>query len=88
MESKELKTVDATADEKVPSSEESQVGTIVEDFDALQRRLGNRQTQLLAIEGSIGTALFVSIESGLTKGGPGVALPSLLYLLLPVGPCQ
>ena len=39
--------------------------------DALQRRLGNRQIQLIAIGGSIGTALFVSIGGGLAKGGPG-----------------
>lgn len=37
----------------------------------LQRRLDNRQIQLLAIGGSIGTALFVSIGGGLNAGGPG-----------------
>ncbi|PPJ56923.1 hypothetical protein CBER1_02261 [Cercospora berteroae] len=45
-----------------------------EDFsadnaDQLQRHLGNRQIQLIAIGGSIGTALFVSIGTGLYKGG-------------------
>ncbi|KAI1427731.1 histidine permease [Xylaria sp. FL1777] len=38
--------------------------------DQLQRHLGNRQIQLIAIGGSIGTALFVSIGSGLATGGP------------------
>lgn len=37
----------------------------------LQRRLGNRQLQLLAIGGSIGNALFISVGSGLARGGPG-----------------
>lgn len=39
--------------------------------DALQRHLGNRQIQMIAIGGSIGTALFVSIGNGLMDGGPG-----------------
>lgn len=42
----------------------------VGNVDNLHRRLGNRQIQLLAIGGSIGTALFVSIGSGLAAGGP------------------
>lgn len=46
-------------------------GIISENKDDLQRRLGNRQIQLLAIGGSIGTALFVSIGGGLYRGGPG-----------------
>lgn len=39
--------------------------------DQLQRHLGNRQIQLIAIGGTIGTALFVSIGGGLMEGGPG-----------------
>ena len=42
-------------------------GFVSENNDDLQRRLGNRQIQLLAIGGSIGTALFVSIGGGLNK---------------------
>lgn len=42
--------------------------------DALQRHLGNRQIQMIAIGGSIGTALFVSIGGGLMDGGPGSLL--------------
>lgn len=41
------------------------------DSEGLHRRLNNRQVQLLAIGGSIGTALFVSIGTGLAAGGPG-----------------
>lgn len=47
--------------------------------DGLQRCLVNRQIQLIAIGGSIGTALFVSIGSGLYEGGPGSLL--LAYLI-------
>ncbi|KAI9150800.1 amino acid permease AGP2 [Paramyrothecium foliicola] len=41
------------------------------DGDHLKRHLGNRQVQLIAIGGSIGTATFVSIANGLVAGGPG-----------------
>ncbi|KAM0563017.1 hypothetical protein ACHAPJ_001860 [Fusarium lateritium] len=40
----------------------------------LHRRLNNRQIQLIAAGGSIGTALFISIGGGLAKGGPGSLL--------------
>ena len=36
-------------------------GEVVENTDQLHRQLNNRQIQLIAIGGSIGTALFVSI---------------------------
>ena len=48
-----------------------QDGEVSENADNLQRRLNNRQIQLIAIGGSIGTALFVSIGGGLHQGGPG-----------------
>lgn len=48
-----------------------QEGLIADNADNLQRHLGNRQIQLIAIGGSIGTALFVSIGTGLYNGGPG-----------------
>jgi amino acid transporter len=47
------------------------VGEVFDNTDQLQRHLGNRQIQLIAIGGSIGTAVFVSINSGLYHGGPG-----------------
>ncbi|KAK5098858.1 hypothetical protein LTS08_006236 [Lithohypha guttulata] len=53
-----------------PSGELAE-GFVSENADLLQRRLGNRQIQLIAIGGSIGTALFVSIGGGLARGGPG-----------------
>ena len=46
----------------------------VHNADQLQRHLVNRQVQLIAIGGSIGTATFVSIANGLVKGGPGSLL--------------
>jgi amino acid transporter len=42
---------------------------VADNADQLQRHLGNRQIQLIAIGGSIGTALFVSIGGGLYHGG-------------------
>lgn len=50
---------------------EVQTGFVADNTDMLHRKLANRQIQLIAIGGSIGTALFVSIGQGLAKGGPG-----------------
>lgn len=48
--------------------------------DGLHRRLANRQIQLIAIGGSVGTALFVSIGDGLYEGGAGsLFIAYLLY---------
>jgi len=44
-------------------------GLSSDNADQLQRHLINRQIQLIAIGGSIGTALFVSIGTGLYNGG-------------------
>ncbi|KAF2472783.1 general amino acid permease-like protein AGP2 [Lindgomyces ingoldianus] len=60
-----------------------QQGVISDNADDLQRKLGNRQIQLIAIGGSIGTALFVSIGGALNKGGPaGTLLAYLFYSCL------
>lgn len=40
----------------------------------LHRRLGNRQIQLIAIGGSIGTGLFINVGTGLAKAGPASLL--------------
>ncbi|KAE8373895.1 amino acid permease/ SLC12A domain-containing protein [Aspergillus bertholletiae] len=51
-----------------------QRGTIsgdVANANGLHRTLGNRQIQLIAIGGSIGTAIFLTIGSALTRSGPG-----------------
>jgi amino acid transporter len=44
---------------------------VIENVDGLKRKLTGRQIQMIAIGGSIGTALFVSIGFGLIEGGPG-----------------
>lgn len=67
----------AHGDEKhsaVPYDETVGVVEARGNTDALQRHLGNRQIQMIAIGGSIGTALFVSIGNGLMDGGPGSLL--------------
>jgi amino acid transporter len=56
----------------------NEIGNVT-DVGQLQRHLGNRQVQLIAIGGSIGTATFVSIANGLIRGGPGSLL--LAYTL-------
>ncbi|KAF4973566.1 hypothetical protein FSARC_175 [Fusarium sarcochroum] len=49
----------------------------------LHRRLNNRQIQLIAAGGSIGTALFISIGGGLAKGGPvNLLLAFTLYTMV------
>lgn len=55
----------------LPNHPDVAPGVVMDNADQLQRRLNNRQIQLIAIGGSIGTALFVSIGGGLNKGGPG-----------------
>lgn len=55
-------------------SDNESTTNIVENVDDLQRRLTGRQIQMITIGGSIGTALFVSIGSGLVQGGPGSLL--------------
>lgn len=52
----------------------SEDGVVIENVDDLKRRLTGRQIQMITIGGSIGTALFVSIGSGLVQGGPGSLL--------------
>ncbi|KAF7185288.1 General amino acid permease AGP2 [Pseudocercospora fuligena] len=48
-----------------------QEGEVTAAADNLHRRMTNRQLQILAIGGAIGTALFVSIGNALATGGPG-----------------
>lgn len=51
----------------------------------LHRRLGNRQIQLIAAGGSIGTALFINIGGALAKGGPGNLLIAFALYSLVLG---
>lgn len=69
----ELSTLDKkdSATPRYTNEDGSELGVVVGNVDNLHRRLNNRQIQLIAIGGSIGTALFVSIGGGLERGGPG-----------------
>ncbi|RDW93817.1 Amino acid transporter [Aspergillus mulundensis] len=58
---------------------EVQASPVLTTGSGLHRRLGNRQIQLIAIGGSIGTAVFVSIGAGLAKGGPGSLLIAYFF---------
>lgn len=57
---------------------EDDIGRI-QNVDSLQRSLSNRQIQWIAVGGSIGTALFVSIGWGLLEGGPGSLFLAFLF---------
>ena len=62
------------------TNEVEQHGEVTDNADDLQRHLGNRQIQLIAIGGSIGTALFISIGGGLHNGSPlGLLLAFTFY---------
>lgn len=62
----------AAADDNLsPVFSAPQPGTVSDNSDSLQRHLGNRHIQLLAIGGAVGTTLFISIGNGLAAGGPG-----------------
>ncbi|KAF4999676.1 hypothetical protein FDECE_11430 [Fusarium decemcellulare] len=72
-----------TAADHEPDHEDIQSGQIQYDNDGLHRRVGNRQIQLFAIGGSIGTGLFVSIGGALFKAGPiGLLLAFTFYSCL------
>lgn len=84
--------MDYTPDEKVPTYDAAESDIIiVENVDDLKRRLSGRQMQMIAIGGSIGTALFVSIGSGLTEGGPASLLIAFIlycFFLAAVNNCM
>jgi amino acid transporter len=77
MEDIKSSVVDCNSDKKAAPAYDvsSETGDIVvENVDDLKRRLSGRQIQMITIGGSIGTALFVSIGSGLVSSGPGSLL--------------
>lgn len=79
MSSPELKvSKEAPASQRISTSS-SDERPVRDNSDGLHRRLDNRQIQLIAIGGTIGTGLFVTIGEGLVKGGPGNLL--LAYTL-------
>lgn len=67
-------------DPEIAGTSDVSLGQVAAHTGGLQRHLGNRQIQLIAIGGSIGTATFVSIGTGLWQGGPGsLFLAYLIY---------
>lgn len=68
-----------TPPESVDASMGNSNDSVRHNSDGLQRRLDNRQIQLIAIGGTIGTGLFITIGEGLAKGGPASLL--LAYTL-------
>lgn len=71
------------SDEKNEGSDSDVRETLVEvsTENQLLRHLGNRQIQLIAIGGSIGTALFVSIGGGLARVDQEAFLSGTLSML-------
>ncbi|CCF39572.1 histidine permease [Colletotrichum higginsianum] len=57
-----------------PNADSESVLVDRDNADQLKRHLTNRHIQLIAIGGSIGTALFISIGTGLERGGPASLL--------------
>jgi amino acid transporter len=94
MDIKSSTAVDSHSDnEKVPTYDvaEDDIGLVTENVDDLKRRLSGRQIQMITIGGSIGTALFVSIGSGLVQGGPGslfIAFILYCFFLAAVNNCM
>lgn len=75
-----MSTSDAEKKVTTVDNEDVQSGQVQEDNGGLHRRVGNRQIQLFAIGGSIGTGLFVSIGGALFKAGPiGLLLAFVFY---------
>lgn len=79
-----MSSSDLKASKEAPASQRLSTSSsddrpVRHNSDGLHRRLDNRQIQLIAIGGTIGTGLFVTIGEGLVKGGPGSLL--LAYTL-------
>lgn len=69
-ESKDEKHLDGLALATAPAADNNMVGIVDDNADQLHRRLNNRQVQLIAVGGAVGTALSISIGGALTRGGP------------------
>lgn len=92
MEIKNVTEGYASDEKAVPAYDDVAISEdgIVENVDDLKRRLTGRQIQMITIGGSIGTALFVSIGSGLVQGGPGsllIAFVLYCFFLAAVNKC-
>ena len=75
----------ADIDTNIPPTYAEEEGITFSSNTDLHRRLSNRQVQLIAIGGSIGTAIFVSIGGALRNGGPGSLLISWIFYCCIIG---
>ncbi|KAM0205342.1 hypothetical protein ACHAQI_009327 [Fusarium lateritium] len=72
----------AASDYPNTKTEDATNGTI-QSIDNLRRRLSNRQVQFIAIGASVGTGVFVTVGTGLYRGGPAsLVLAWVLYTLV------
>ncbi|KAJ5545261.1 hypothetical protein N7535_006355 [Penicillium sp. DV-2018c] len=67
---KAMKSSDGSIHEKHDSEEALTSELISAGSESLQRKLGGKEIQLLAVGGAIGTSLFVQMGASLPKGGP------------------
>lgn len=70
-------SLSSATEEKVPryeEAQESELEVVTNGNGQLKRTLTSRQIQMVTVGGSIGTALFVTIGSGLIAGGPASLL--------------
>lgn len=65
------KTDEASHSESPDANQDNAIFDLTGNPNGLRRQLSNRKVQLVAIGGSIGTALFLSIGGVLNKAGPG-----------------
>ena len=73
-----VKKVDSILGPQSDIPSECNLGEIIQRPDALQRHLTSRQIQFIAIGGSIGTALFVSIGYALMHGAASLLVAFIL----------
>ncbi|GLI82279.1 hypothetical protein PoHVEF18_010709 [Penicillium ochrochloron] len=75
-----MKGLDPRMHEKHDSEEALTSELISAGSEHLQRKLGGKEIQLLAVGGAIGTSLFVQMGASLPKGGPaGLFLGFVVY---------
>lgn len=67
-------------DQEAQSSQDSQLGSSGHGRNAVQRQLKPRHVSMIALGGTIGTGLFIGIESPLRNAGPVGALISYLFM--------
>lgn len=81
----EVTEKDSSSANRAPSVDS---GSMESTYDHTQRKLKPRHVQLIGIGGTIGTALYVQIGSGLRTSGPGsLFIGFSLWLVFPLLYC-